>query len=372
MSTPVTSLKKQQLTSSNTSSIDVKSSISTKINAKPAAAPPPASKGSGGGYMSAKAVPSVLAASKAPAPIQTKYFDTKLSTEVTPPVTPTGGTPRGTELRLEGSGMGRGKDGMEVPPLHPWLSSLGFTADEVNTLLRQELLKERGGEHGEGSLADWKHYYTTTGPTNFSGTTQINFPLARIAGGTAVNTRTGNTIRLRKCRVKIFIQRATQVPSAVDVTPYLQILMFRDKIPTTPGTVPTIWIAGANPPTDGSAIFDALGNTAPEARPISIRNPISESQYHIYGYHEHSLNLSEGYTFQTSPALQGYAAPKHWVFEYNIDFHDVQQKYPTYASSQPDQNDVYLCFRVHNFSANYSFLDSYTVVTDTEFRDEQI
>lgn len=300
------------------------------------------------------------------------YFDTKSNASIPVPRSPSSPRTDKKLVRLHDQGCRSG--GMEVSQVHPLLSELGFSAEEVNALLRSELLQERSRGRGEGSLADWKHYYTSSGPISITTTNQIDFPLARIAGGTAVNTRTAATIKLRKCRIKIAIRRIPTATATVtpDTVPVLQLVYWRDKVPTTPGTVPVLWIPGTNPPASGTAMFDSLGGAATDQRILAIRNPITEEAYHIYHYEEHTLHMHEGYQMTTPATGYGNAAPQFWIFDHNIDFNDVQQNYPSYASSQSDINDPYLTIRISSYSATNSFVDQYTVVTDTEFYDEQL
>lgn len=266
------------------------------------------------------------------------------------------------------------KELLEKPSLYPILAKMGVKdTNQISAEIRNELLKLRSSGRHEGSLADWKHYYTTTGPTNFSSTNQIDFPLARIVGGTAVNTRTGATVSLRKCRIKVYIKRIPVSISSTlaDTPPVLQMVYWRDKIPTTPGTVPVLWATDTNPPSSTVNMFVSLGNSASTAAALALRNPITEDAYHIYKVHEHILQMDEGYNISSSGGF-GNAPPKVWIFEHTVDFHDVQQKYSSYATAQSDINDPYLTMRITNYSATSSFIDQYTVVTDTEFEDVQL
>lgn len=264
------------------------------------------------------------------------------------------------------------QDSVEVPEVHPFLASLGFDSAEVATLLRQELIQERLGGRHEGSLADYKHQYTTNGAaiTTLSNT-ENSFPLLAVAGGTTVSTRTGNTIAARHCRIHLLFRRVlTGVPTAATYDPTITVVVFRDKIPTTPGTMPTVQGTDANPPASATLLFSQLGASSATAMSLPVRNPITEDAYHVYFYGNYKLDTHAGYNYINTNL--GLPAPQNKKVVLDIPLHDVQQKYTSYAATSADTNNLWLMIKADTDYLNMGFTDSVCVVTDCEFYDVQI
>lgn len=255
------------------------------------------------------------------------------------------------------------------------LSEMGCSQTDVTQLLRSELLQERSKGRHEGSLADYKHFYNPCIALTTPTTTEATYAICRIAGGTATNTRTGATIGLKRVRIKIAVVRIDAGNTGQDYAPTLSVCLWRDKIVTTPGAVPTIFGTDANPPASGTLIFTQVGASTNEALAMPFRNPITEDAYHVYKFDQHQLALENGYNWFYDTGAAGVrfrSAPRTWHFYIDQDLHDVQQKYATYATANPDINDLNLTFRVNVNATNMSYLDKYTFCSDVEFYDIQV
>lgn len=251
--------------------------------------------------------------------------------------------------------------------VHPLLAQLGFTATEISAILRSELLKERSGGRHEGDLADWKHYYLAAGNNSLS-TTELSYPLTTIAGGTGVNQRLTNTIAIRKGRIKIHLRRnLTAAPTAQATDPTITIVIFRDKIPTTPGTMPVVHGTDANPPASATLLLSQLGSTNAAAIATAVRNPITEDAYHIYRILK--VQLERNWTYISTNLAQPSVESR--IIEVDIDFNMVQQKYATYAATAADINNLWLCAYANVDYTNYGFTDTIAVTSDIEFCDIQ-
>lgn len=278
-----------------------------------------------------------------------------------------GSTRQGTQAVPDSKALSTG--GMETPTLHPLLSSLGFTADEVSAILRDELLAARSGGHHEGSLADWKHYYTAAASQNFS-TTEYYVSMLAPAGGTTTGTRTGATITARKLRAKFTMQRViTGTPTVATYDPTYFVAFIRDKIPTTPGTCPTLHGVDTIPPSSGTLLFSQLGQNTPQGVLNIIQNPITEDSFHVYRVDRFKFNTKQGYTY-TGTTL-GMPAPETQHHDIEIDLHGVQQKYPSYASVTSDINNIYMVVWTDQLLTNMGFADSFAFSSDCEFHDVQ-
>lgn len=264
------------------------------------------------------------------------------------------------------------QEGLGESKVNSLLAELGFDAEEAATLLRQELIAERSRGSHEGSLADWKHAYGTSGPNTLS-ISETSYTVAAIAGGTTVSTRTTNTIALRKARIKLFFNRIfSATPTAAFRDPNIIVVIYRDKIPVTPGTPPTVHGTDANPPASTTFLFSQLGvaaSTNPAAVACMVRNPITEDAYHIYEVRHVKIPIG-GFTY-TGTTL-GMPNPYSKVEHFDIDLNMVQQKYASYAATASDINNIYICvFADHDYT-NMGITDSVSAVIDLEFMDLQV
>lgn len=262
-----------------------------------------------------------------------------------------------------------GQKPLGASKVHPVLAQLGVDPAEAAELLRQELIAARSGGRHEGSLADWKHFYVVATNTAFTAAEQ-SFALAAIAGGTGVSSRTGATIALRRLRLNIRLERQITGASTVATRdPTYYFVLWRDKIPTTPGTAPTLHGTDTNPPSSGTLMLSQLGSAAAENVDTMVRNPITEDAYHIYAIHRLKFNTEQGYTY-TGTSL-GLPAPmvKHHSMEH--DMNSVQLKFSSYAGSASDINNVWLTIFTDLQSSSMGYQDYFAFSTDMEFHDVQ-
>lgn len=252
---------------------------------------------------------------------------------------------------------------------------LGGSADQkddpqaLSLQIRDELLALKSAGRHEGSLADWKHNYRTINATTIS-TTEAPYSLAAIAGGTTVSTRTGATISLRKLRIKFKHERTLNgTPTNQTRQPSLFVVIFRDKIPTTPGSIPVIHGTDSLPPSSGTLIFSQLGQATADAVSMMVRNPITEDAYHIYDVKRLSMKMPAYGAF--SAGTLGQPAPQVEVHHWDIDLNEVQQKYSSYAATDPDINNICLVVFSDQALTGMGFTEQFSFVSDVEFHDVQ-
>lgn len=270
----------------------------------------------------------------------------------------------------QGSGQGLRQQSVGIPKVHPLLAQLGFDSSEITALLRDELIAARSGGRHEGDLADWKHQYRTINAT--TGTTaEAPYSLAAIAGGTTVSTRTGATIALRKLRIHFRHERTLNgTPTNVTRAPSLFVVVFRDKIPTTPGSVPVIHGTDSLPPSSGTLMLSQLGQNTVDAVSLMVRNPITEDAYHVYAIHRLHLPTAAGYGNFSAGTL-GQCAPQVQVHHWDIDLGGVQQKYSSYAATDPDINNIAMVVFSDQAYTGMGFTETFAFVSDVEFHDVQ-
>lgn len=269
-----------------------------------------------------------------------------------------------------GSGQACGQVGLVEKKTHSLLAQLvnPQTPDEAFQLLRKQLLLSRS--HGSEAIAEAKHYYLEDS-TNAS-TTEKTLSICKVTGGTASNTRTTNTIAVRHATVRVSIRRVPTAPSTTNAYfPIISFVFWRDKIPSTVGTAPTLYGTDANPPASTTLMFSRLGNADPINNALAVRNPITALDYHIYHVEHHPLNCRSTYDYTTPATAFGIPSPERWKFEFKIDLHKVRQNYATYSATDPDVNALYMTYVLDTSMTNQGYVDEVHTTIDTEFEDLQ-
>lgn len=269
-----------------------------------------------------------------------------------------------------GSRKTYGQVGMEAPKVNPLLASL-VNPDPIQTqaILRKELLLARSFKGSQIHSAESKHYYGIDTQTILS--TEISIPICRVVGGTASNTRTTNTIRLKGTKLRFLCRRTpTATGSAAALVPTLTFVIWRDKIPATVGSIPTILGTDANPPASTTLMLSRLGQAGVVYNSVAVRNPITDLDYHIYEVHHKDL-VPENYDFVTPASAFGLPAPQVWKFDFHLDLHRVVQTYASYTATDPDVNAVYCTFYSNLDYTGQGYTDILSWTVDTEFEDVQ-
>lgn len=278
----------------------------------------------------------------------------------------------GRETLVRHIPQGRGLMGMGSQESYPLLAFMGSQESELKQIdeeLRRELLKTRSQGRHEGTLADWKHAYNQLSST--LSQSEASNTLATITTGTEINQRATNQVRLRKSRISGSIHRVQTGTPSVYLDPLgVHIVVWRDKVPATPGTAQVIHGTDTNPPTSGTLIYSRLGVAAGIADRNMVRNPITEDSYHIYKEHLIIIPVPDNASFSTTPATAIYPPTDHG-FEFEIDLNELSQIYPSAGSSTSDINNLWITFWVDTFSSSYAQTLQYNYTIDTEFEDDQ-
>lgn len=309
--------------------------------------------------------------------------------------TPVGAQEKGEKRKEKEGEKGKGMDGlrqggsrlgMETPKVDPgvaWLAqpkpnpkvsaiatAIGIDPSADAAIMRQLLLAQRNFRSEADESADYKHVY---GLAQFAlSTTETTVPLCRVIGGTTTSTRTTNTISLSRCHLRTAIKRTpTGTGSVAANQPIYRYVIWRDKVPATPGSAPTILGTDANPPASTTLMFSRLGSADPEYNSIAVFNPITAPEYHIYESGTMELNDKATYDFVTPASAHGLPAPQKWVKDHHINLFDVRQNYATYAATAPDINDIYFTCWVDMAYTNQGYQDYLTYTFDVEFEDQQ-
>jgi len=254
-----------------------------------------------------------------------------------------------------------------VSQAHPVLAKLAGTT-EIASELREKLLQIYSGP-SKRELADYKHIYNVSS-NNFT-TAQQSYSLTSIAGGVASNTRITNALRLRKLRLHVRIATYSVGNNTItQLMPTLHLVLYRDKLPITPGTAPTVFAVDANPPQSSTAMFSQLGIAAPVGIDNAVRNPMTERDFHIYKKWRIDRRATETVS-NTDPAIDGFLpfpTVRHETID--VDLNGVQQIYATYAATNSEINNVWLSFQAASaYSANQ--IDTLSIAADVEFEDIQ-
>lgn len=237
---------------------------------------------------------------------------------------------------------------------------------EVESILRKELLLSRSRGRFSG-IQNEKHYYSSENLITLTDSPQ-NFGFSRISGGPEINQRLTNTVALRSIKIRMSWKRASlQVSTVLPRFPTITFLLYRDKVPNTPGTPPTVIGTGSDPPASNALMFDRLGETDTRWNATAIRSPFTWLDFHIYKIEHMDFN-SHASTGSLTTGLQT-SAPiaEHRVWD--IDLHGVQQTYQSAADILPDINDLWFCCYSDIDYTNIGFSDQLHLTADLTFQD---
>jgi hypothetical protein len=239
---------------------------------------------------------------------------------------------------------------------------------ETAALLRKELILARS--HGAQKSAQSKHYYLTDDSN--ASTTEKTLSLCRVTGGTASNTRTTNSIRLKHSVIRVTIRRVASTTSTTNsYFPIISFVFWREKVPAVIGTPPTVYGTDANPPASTTLLLSRLGNSDPIHNTTAVFNPVTALDYHIYHVKHLELNCRSTYDYTTPATAYGIPSPDRWEFQHRIDFNDADQNYATYAATDADVNAVWMTYVLDTSMTNQGYVDEVHVSIDTEFEDMQ-
>lgn len=233
--------------------------------------------------------------------------------------------------------------------------------------------------------AEHKHYYTAAlfnNPTpawTFNG--QENYyQLCSPGIGTAVNQRLTNAAEVIGSRIRICFSITptgaafTQPP----LYPTITLMIIRDKLPITPGTLPPMYANDANPPTGLTNVFGRLAQSqTPPMDRVAVLNPNSACRYHIYKIEHYDTYewLKDALSISTTDPTVA-SVPRRLVNkEFYIPLHGIRHQWNSVTAVSSIINPVYVMLRVdlaNNVAdANNGFYINYMFTADTEFRDLQ-
>lgn len=245
--------------------------------------------------------------------------------------------------------------------------------------LRKALLKSRFGVESPPSLSHKQFCITVTPAVVAGGTiTEIPIALSAVSIGSGVNQRIGYGIRAHSVRVKAafhFYQGATVNTAQGLAPPQIKCMLFREKVPLTLGTPPTMMVAGVNPP-GGSAYYSNLG-TALTVRGYlnnSMRDPVVGPMFHAYkdenipNYrHLHNTDqtsVQQVYVAGTTSQVGGAWYHIDWI----VPLHGLELTF-SLGNNNPELNALYFVI-IPDTSGNQSL--SYTLNTSFYYTDSGI
>lgn len=231
----------------------------------------------------------------------------------------------------------------------------GLTAylDQREEELRAQLLAvKNGGLIPPYSQRKHKFILINHGPWLVQGDS-YGTNCTSIDEGTGPNQRVTNCVKIHSLRIKQVwrIQPNAAFSSVNPIFPECKTVVFRDKVPTSPGNMPIILATDTNPPITTTPLFVRLGaGQTPWADRKAVLNPNTAGMYHIYHVDKvhgselvGDVSLVSSSTDQTTWAMDGHAITK----EYYIDCHGVKVLYSQLSGSlMPMVNAIWYVVRV--------------------------
>lgn len=278
------------------------------------------------------------------------------------------------ETQLVGDSKACRKVCVEAPRMEEIYSRVACMADpkEQELYIRQQLLLSRSYP-GEIESLQCKRYYASINNQQLS-TTEQSLHLCIPGSGSALNQRLTNVVKAKKCVIRFALYRVGASTGTVIATPtpILSVIVWRNKIPAAPGTIPSIFALDANPPVSATAMFSGLGiGSGGPTKPLFVRNPVTLLDYHLYHRRDFTLNDEATFDYVTPATGLGIPAPRAWHHQIDVDFHKADVIFSASGSNAPEINDLCVTFVANTDYTNYGFTDQLYVTTDTEFEDVQ-
>ena len=169
-------------------------------------------------------------------------------------------------------------------------------------------------------------------------TTSYNTPLnIGMLAGTGYSDRLGNTVKFHHLEFKWHVANKSKkqdVTNTYDLVPHVNILIVRDKLPTSVGVAPLLAINGSNPPAAVKVIFDGLGlnvSTTPSATgmgSLMVRNPLAKPFFHIHKHIRKKLTPTNSFGVAATVDGAAYQPANSWFGEESIPL-DFKTTYQT-------------------------------------------
>lgn len=160
------------------------------------------------------------------------------------------------------------------------------------------------------------------------------------------------------------------IPDAIPV----RIVVWNDKIPTTPGTPMACWSAGSNPPTGTTdTVFQRLGTAITAfgaCTTSSIRDPILYNLTHVYRDETLRHPMTPAWSSaETGGATVSYTGMQHQrQILWDIPLHDLTTTFVA-ATTNIQQNALYLSAIVDHSNANAGFAWNFSFQSQLWFED---
>lgn len=244
----------------------------------------------------------------------------------------------------------------------------GPDANELEAVINA--LRLRLTDNGNVNGFNQKHYYVT-GSGSIPSAASIAQNLAQISGGTQLNNRDGNMVRLTRLRMRMLFLIYS---SAISTVSYIDALcvrlgVFIDRVPKNPGTSPSIFLVDANPPVN-DCVFTMLGVgfTPNSGMTTAIKSPLTEHLYHIKKDHTFNFKPTGQQTFSGAPTF-GTIPAQQILLEWDIDMNKLQQSYATTASVNSVNNAVWF-YLIGEDTTGTGLTLNYYISSDMVFEDD--
>lgn len=236
-------------------------------------------------------------------------------------------------------------------------------------LLRDQLLSIMEPRINRPPSMRFKQIYFTIGPTQIGlgSTTEAAAILNTITLGSGLSDRLGLSVRCHYLRIRgtiQFYQVTTPAQAISTMAPFVRHWIVRDKIPTTPGAVPSMVIAGANPPQASDFPFSNLGNPLSTRGTVimCIPSPTGAPLIHIYKDEIFPKTNKEGLWSMNTVYTGGSIAQLQPVvihFQHDVDLGGCKTDF-ILGSSNPISNGINFNWRGDSELLYHGILYQYT------------
>lgn len=202
-----------------------------------------------------------------------------------------------------------------------------------------------------GGMLNIKRSYANFASASIVAATNTNYNLNQVIQQNAtvnpsIATRINQSIHNHRVKIRIGIQWLSAGNSTDADWHYRPVIavLYRDKLPLVPGTAPTCFGTGQDPPDASTAqMFNRLGDlsTAQAANFRAFRDPFFATFQHVYFYKLIKPPLGQTLGGFSGALGVGAAWPQQVLEEWDVDLHKFISNYPN-GSNLPMTNGLFL------------------------------
>lgn len=225
----------------------------------------------------------------------------------------------------------------------------------------------------ESTIHDRMHRYKIAygGNTLTPTTTVTHYGLANIPLGTAIGDRLTNQVYIKKMFVKASLVYIANGHSGASYNPpCVGLCFYIDKMPTTPGVPPSLFVTDANPPAVVGTIYTNLGFNTNTSRLNAQRSDVQPNNVEFTVLRHDLLYKPEPRDFNLNGNSAGNVTQMPFVKTFEFDLtpqvHNVQVSFADDTATQPCLNAINMAVYTTGTVAGGGYTFDFTLMVQFE------